>query len=166
MFSQYEGVSVRYASKPGELEGADMIILPGTKSTLGDMRWLRESGMEAMIKKLNFGGVPVFGVCGGYQMLGRRISDPENTEGGGEAAGMGLLDCETVFRSEKTRTRISGKIQSIGGFFSFLSDRDFRAMKFTWVKRASAEMCCLSLTMAGRTAHGKEMSAAAMFMEF
>ena len=58
-------------------------------------------------------------------MLGRRISDPENTEGGGEAAGMGLLDCETVFRSEKTRTRISGKIQSIGGFFSFLSDRDF-----------------------------------------
>lgn len=77
MFSQYEGVSVRYASKPGELEGADMIILPGTKSTLGDMKWLRESGMEAMIKKLNFGGVPVFGVCGGYQMLGRRISDPE-----------------------------------------------------------------------------------------
>ena len=125
VFSQYEGVSVRYASKPGELEGADMMILPGTKSTLGDMRWLRESGMEAMIKKLNFGGVPVFGVCGGYQMLGRRISDPENTEGGGEAAGMGLLDCETVFRSEKTRTRISGKIQSIGGFFSFLSDRNF-----------------------------------------
>ena len=125
VFSQYEGVSVRYASKPGELEGADMMILPGTKSTLGDMKWLRESGMEAMIKKLNFGGVPVFGVCGGYQMLGRRISDPENTEGGGEAAGMGLLDCETVFRSEKTRTRISGKIQSIGGFFSFLSDRDF-----------------------------------------
>jgi len=125
VFSQYEGVSVRYASKPGELEGADMMILPGTKSTLGDMKWLRESGMEAMIKKLNFGGVPVFGVCGGYQMLGRRISDPENTEGGGEAAGMGLLECETEFRSEKTRTRISGKIQSIGGFFSFLSDRDF-----------------------------------------
>lgn len=108
--AQYEGVSVRYAERPSELREPDMIIIPGTKNTISDMKWLRESGFEALIKKRSAAGTPVFGICGGYQLLGKRISDPENTEGGGEIRGMELLDTETVFRTEKTRTRITGVI--------------------------------------------------------
>ncbi|MGN0692491.1 MAG: cobyric acid synthase [Oscillospiraceae bacterium] len=108
--AQYEGVSVRYAERPSELREPDMIVIPGTKNTISDMKWLRESGFEALIKKRSAAGTPVFGICGGYQMLGKKISDPENTEGGGEIRGMELFDTETVFRTEKTRTRITGVI--------------------------------------------------------
>lgn len=75
-----------------------LIILPGTKSTLADLRWLRESGMEAQILKAHAAGTPVFGICGGYQMMGRTVSDPDNTEGGGSLRGMSLLPIDTVFR--------------------------------------------------------------------
>ena len=68
--SRVSGVSVAYADKPAQLAGADLIILPGTKSTLADLRWLRESGMEAQILKAHAAGTPVFGICGGYQMMG------------------------------------------------------------------------------------------------
>ena len=125
VFSQYDGVSVTYASKPSEVLGADMIIIPGTKSTISDMKWLRESGMETAIIRMSEKGIPVFGICGGYQMLGEMISDPENTEGGGEIRGMGLLPCVTVFRSEKTRTQISGKTENLTGPLSSLSGKAF-----------------------------------------
>lgn len=125
VFTQYEGVSVRYVSKPEQLANPDLIIIPGTKSTISDMRWLRETGFEVAIEKCASNGVPVFGVCGGYQMLGRRISDPDMTEGGGEIRGMELLDTETVFHSEKTRTRVSGKIIADNGFFAVLNGARF-----------------------------------------
>ena len=97
VFSQYDGVSVRYVTKPQELPDADMIIVPGTKSTISDMKWLRESGIEAMVKKCVSNGVPVFGICGGYQMLGETITDSVGAEGGGSISGMGLLKLKTDF---------------------------------------------------------------------
>ncbi len=117
VFRQYKGVSVRYAEKPEELEDPDMIIIPGSKSVISDMKWLRESGIEALIKRKAFGGTPIFGICGGYQMLGKTISDPENTENGGEICGMGLLDMKTIFNAKKTRTRVSGIITAKCGDF-------------------------------------------------
>ncbi|MGN0639000.1 MAG: cobyric acid synthase [Huintestinicola sp.] len=125
VFSQYDGVSVTYASKPSEIYGADMIIIPGTKSTISDMKWLRESGIEAAVLRMAEKGVPIFGICGGYQMLGEMISDPENTEGGGEIRGMGLLPCVTVFRSEKTRTQITGRMEALTGPLAALSGKGF-----------------------------------------
>ncbi|MBQ5331912.1 MAG: cobyric acid synthase [Oscillospiraceae bacterium] len=125
VFSQYDGVSVTYASKPEELLRGDMIIIPGTKSTVSDMKWLRESGIEAAVIRMAGKGIPVLGICGGYQMLGESICDPENTEGGGEIRGMSLLPCSTVFRTEKVRTRINGITESIGGIFSSLSGKAF-----------------------------------------
>ncbi|MGM9613670.1 MAG: cobyric acid synthase [Butyricicoccus sp.] len=104
------GVGLRYADKPEQLEGADLILLPGTKSTMSDLRWLRESGLEAQILKQHAAGTPVFGVCGGYQMMGMSISDPENSEGGGSIRGMGLLPTETVFRAEKTTVQAHGTL--------------------------------------------------------
>ena len=103
--ARHPALGVRYIGRPDQLAGADLIILPGTKATMEDLRWLRQNGLESEIKKCSAGGVPVLGVCGGYQMLGRTLSDPEGVEGGGELAGLGLLPCGTVFVPEKTRTR-------------------------------------------------------------
>ena len=120
VFEQDPNVSVRYVSSASELENADMIILPGSKNTIGDLKWMRQNGIEAMVKKMSE-KVPVFGICGGFQMLGTSISDPENIEEGGEIKGLGLLNIQTVLKSEKTRTQKTGKIDPIGGFFKVLS---------------------------------------------
>lgn len=122
--SRIPGVVVRYVDKPAHLEGADLILLPGTKSTLADLKWLRESGMEAQILKLNAKGTVVFGVCGGYQMMGQTVKDPEYTEGGGEMRGMGLLPTDTVFRSVKTTVQVTGRIGRVSGQLSVLSGTD------------------------------------------
>ena len=105
-----QGVSLRYVKNPSELGNPDMIILPGTKNTMADLRWLRNNGLEERIIRLSKDGVSVMGVCGGYQMLGSVLSDPEGVEDGGEMAGMGLLPGQTIFREEKTRTRICGAV--------------------------------------------------------
>ena len=89
---QVEGVSVRYVSRRGELGTPDMILLAGTKSTMADLRWLRQSGLEAELLKCHEKGVFLMGICGGFQMLGKRLCDPEQVEDGGELRGMGLLD--------------------------------------------------------------------------
>ncbi|MBQ6170059.1 MAG: cobyric acid synthase [Ruminococcus sp.] len=125
VFAQYDGVKVRYVSRYEELETPDMVIIPGTKSTIADMKWLRESGFEIAVGRLAARGVPVFGICGGYQMLGESISDSLGSEGGGSIKGMGLLRCSTVFGAEKTQVRTNGKFLGIGGFFSCLSGTEF-----------------------------------------
>ena len=125
VFRQFKDVSVRYVSKVSELKKPDLIIIPGTKNTISDMKWLRESGLETSIKKLVSENIPAFGICGGYQIMGKKIEDPDCTENGGSIAGMGLLDIETVFRNEKTRTRVSGKFKNISGIFSVLSGKQF-----------------------------------------
>lgn len=66
----------------------DLIVIPGTKSTIADLKWMRSSGIEAVIKKLSSSGTPVIGICGGYQMLGEKITDHEGAEGGGSIRGM------------------------------------------------------------------------------
>lgn len=101
-------VSLRYVSSPGELGKPDLIILPGTKSTMDDLRWLRNSGLEAQILRHAENGGAIVGICGGYQMLGERISDPDGVESGGDMSGLGLLPIETVFYGEKTRTSVTG----------------------------------------------------------
>ncbi len=125
VFLQYRGVGVYYAEKPQELSQADMIIISGTKSTVSDMKYLRESGFEDAIKKYASENIPVFGICGGYQILGRKISDPYNMECGGIIDGMNLLDCETVFSHEKKTVRTKGFFGNISGYFSFLSGKSF-----------------------------------------
>ena len=108
------GVGVRYVSSARQLGNPDLIILPGTKSTIADLLWLRQCGLEAAIKKRAANGTPICGICGGYQMLGRRITDSCGAEGGGSVDGMGLLPMETDFAAEKHRTRVSGKVMAGG----------------------------------------------------
>ena len=122
-FERYANVSVRYVSSPKELGDPDLIVLPGTKSTIEDLRWLRQNGLEAAIKQAASRGTPVAGICGGYQMLGRRISDPEGAEAapGTELSGLGLLDMETVFRGDKVQTQTQGRFGEIEGLLSSLT---------------------------------------------
>jgi len=124
VFEQIDGVSIRYVTKPDELEGADMVILPGSKNTIGDLKWMRENGIESMVKKMSE-NVPVFGICGGYQMLGNTISDPNSIECGGSINGLGLLDIDTLLQKEKTRTQKRGCINSLDGIFSSLSGLEY-----------------------------------------
>ena len=126
-FERYENVSLRYVGKTEDLKDPDLIILPGTKSTIADLLWLRQSGLEASILKAASAGVPVFGVCGGFQMLGRRIADPNGVEAAGvtEIAGMGLLDTETVFYGEKVQTQTKGVLSGISGIFRGLNGLEY-----------------------------------------
>ena len=120
-FESIPGVSLRYVKHPRDLHSPDMIILPGTKNTMGDLIWMRESGMEAAVLKEASRGKLIFGVCGGYQMLGETLSDPHGVENGGSMKGMGLLPMETVFDEKKTRTRVQGHFEELSGVFAPLS---------------------------------------------
>ena len=120
------GLGLRYVSRPDQLAGADLILLPGSKSTIADLKWLRESGLEAAILKAHAAGTPVFGVCGGYQMMGETIADPEGSEGGGSIRGMGLLPAETVFRAQKTTAQAAGELLAVEGDLAALTGHKTR----------------------------------------
>ncbi|HTX69778.1 MAG TPA: cobyric acid synthase [Thermoleophilia bacterium] len=108
-------VGVRYATAPPDLEGAAAIVLPGSKSTIADLDWLVRTGLAAAVRAAAAAGTPVVGVCGGYQMLGRRILDPEHVESSRHAVdGLGLLDAETTFTAEKRTVRAEGAVASPG----------------------------------------------------
>ncbi|MFA9465100.1 MAG: cobyric acid synthase [Velocimicrobium sp.] len=122
VFEQMEEVSVRYVDSVGELKRADLIILPGSKNTIGDLKWMRQNGIEAAIKKMQV-QVPIFGICGGYQMLGEVIEDPLGIEEKGSIRGMELLPIRTVMEESKTTTQISGTIEVTEGIFSVLKNQ-------------------------------------------
>lgn len=124
MFEQIEGVTVRYVSEPSKLHAPDLILLPGSKNTIGDLKWMRQSGMEAAVIKCSE-SIPVFGICGGYQMLGTAIEDAAGSEGGGSIRGMGLLPLRTEMKEQKTRKQIQGILGEIKGIFSKLTDKEF-----------------------------------------
>ncbi len=120
-----DGVSVRYVDSTRAFGSPDLVILPGTKNTMADLLWLRQSGLEAKVLRFADTGGAVFGICGGYQMLGRTLSDPHGVEHGGSLRGMGLLPVDTVFTEQKTRTRVNGRFQTLPGAFSTLSGAAF-----------------------------------------
>ena len=167
-FEAIPGVGIRYITRPAELEDIDFLILPGSKNTIGDLRWLRGSGLADAIRKMAGAsddgdggdcgdcsagegvrdgeivpdsiasagdekdggrslahaehgsarhasiGIPVMGICGGYQMLGEWIHDPDGVEEGGSIEGLGLLRGETVLRKEKHRQQVTGMV-NLGG---------------------------------------------------
>ncbi|MDC7294532.1 cobyric acid synthase [Butyrivibrio sp. DSM 10294] len=121
IFENIPGVSLFYATSPEELEDIDIVILPGTKNTLGDLTWLYKEGFAAKIGELAGNGGLVIGICGGFQMLGRCITDPECSETGGEAKGLSLLHVDTVFEKTKNLRQVSGTIGNLTGVYAPLS---------------------------------------------
>jgi adenosylcobyric acid synthase len=103
------GVRLVYAEAPADLAGAALVILPGSKDTIADLRALKARGFAPAIEAHRAGGGAVLGICGGYQMLGRAVADPHHVETGGREAGLGLLPVRTTLTREKTTRRVRAR---------------------------------------------------------
>ena len=121
VFEQFPDVAVRYVSRADEVGSPDLVIIPGSKSTIADLRWLRDTGLEDEIRRCCREDIPVFGICGGYQMLGEEVSDPEGVEGGGSIEGIGLLPVRTVLAGDKRTEQYTGRFGKTEGVFADLS---------------------------------------------
>jgi adenosylcobyric acid synthase len=113
------GVRVRFVRTPRELEGADAIVLPGSKSTAADLQWLRAGGMAEAITAAAGAGRTVIGICGGYQMLGTAVHDPHHVEStAATTEGLGLLPAVTTFARTKTTVRVRARVLDRSGPFA------------------------------------------------
>lgn len=126
VFSCIPEVSLRYVSSVKELGMPDLVIIPGTKSTIEDLLWMRSCGLEAAVKKLAGAEIPVFGICGGYQIMGNTITDKAGAEqkagsSNTQVRGMELLPIDTEFETEKVRTRVAGTFDQVTGILKELS---------------------------------------------
>lgn len=101
-------ISLTYTDKASDIAEADIVILPGTKSTLDDLRWLHQTGLAKAILRTHREGHTIVGICGGYQMLGQTIDDPEGIEGNMKSMpGLGLLPIQTTMAQEKTTRQVT-----------------------------------------------------------
>jgi adenosylcobyric acid synthase len=115
--AQEPDVDLIYSIDPSHIENADMVILPGSKNTVKDLLLLKERGIDKSIRRASDKGIPIMGMCGGYQMLGTRILDPLHVESGhGEVQGLGLLDIETLFEKEKITCQAEAEIVASAEF--------------------------------------------------
>ena len=118
-------VALSYVQEADALVSPDLIILPGSKNTTEDLLWLRKSGMEAAIRKCHDAGIPLVGICGGYQMLGTSIADPYHTESEHDAVeGMGYLPMKTTFAKEKHTRQVTAKCSELPFLAARLSAKD------------------------------------------
>lgn len=122
---EQQGCTVRYVSDPLQLGNPDLLIIPGTKSTIADLVVLRQTGLATSIAEIARSGIAIIGICGGYQMLGEKILDPDRVESGQkEIAGIGLLKITTVFDSQKTTTQVKARLETNKGLFEGLKGLD------------------------------------------
>jgi adenosylcobyric acid synthase len=120
-------VRVDFVQRVEELQRPDFIILPGTKTTVADLHWLREWGLAGRITELVHVGVPLLGICGGYQMLGKMICDPMRVESEEtQVQGLGLVPLQTEFQGEKQTVRVDGKMLANHGLFANARGLDVR----------------------------------------
>ena len=159
---QHPLLSVRYVQSPRQLGAPDVVILPGTKNTIDDLLWLRQCGLEAAVQKLAASGTPVLGVCGGYQMLGETLADPEGTESGRSQTvhGLGLLPIQTVFTDAKHRTQDTATVTApqlagaaLTGYQIHTGRTAVQGVPFCRLADGSAEGCVKD-NVAGTYLHG------------
>lgn len=160
------GVELRWATRPGDLEGADLVVLPGSRATVADLHWARERGLDVALRDRE-PGVHVLGLCGGYQLLGTRVHD-EVESGEGTAEGLGLLPVQTVFGPTKVVRRARGRAIDSGAEVEGYEIRWGRPQRHggqPWLSldgdaqtatpgQACAEEGCLDGTVAGSSLHG------------
>ena len=159
---QHPLLSVRYVQSPRQLGAPDVVILPGTKNTIDDLLWLRQCGLEAAVQKLAAADTPVLGVCGGYQMLGETLADPEGTESGRSQTvrGLGLLPIQTVFTDAKHRTQDTATVTApqlagaaLTGYQIHTGRTAVQGVPFCRLADGSAEGCVKD-NVAGTYLHG------------
>ena len=111
--SKEDDVNLYYVKEGQEIGDADLILLPGSKNTTEDMLYLRDSGMEKALNEAHEKNIPIIGICGGYQMLGEKISDPLHTESDNDSVkGLGFLPMETTFVEKKLTSQVEAKCLS------------------------------------------------------
>ena len=109
-------VRLRYVERADDLGSPDLAVIPGTKTTVADLEWLRASGLADRLVGLSENGVPLLGICGGYQMLGLKIRDPHGSESSRpETDGLGLVPIETTFATTKRTVRVRGELLASRG---------------------------------------------------
>ena len=150
-------------SEADTLGHPDLIVLPGTKNTMEDLLWMRQNGLEAAVLKAAAAQTPILGVCGGYQMLGRTLQDPEGTEGnipGRTLRGLGLLPIDTMFTAAKTRTRVQAVVADgpwagahVDGYEIHMGDTQVQGQPFCRLENGMAEGCRQELVW-GTYLHG------------
>lgn len=112
-------VRLRYVGRGAGLGRPDLIVLPGSKNTLEDLAYLRQSGLAAQMVEQAGAGTPVIGLCGGFQMLGRELHDPLHTESAiPSLGGLGLLDTITTFDPDKITTQVEAEVTGSGFFLN------------------------------------------------
>lgn len=119
-FERVDGIAINYIDNPEDIDNSDMIIIPGSKNTIADLRYIKSKGIDKAIKRAAKTKI-VFGICGGFQMLGNKVIDPYCIEEGGSIEGLGLLNITTTLEKEKIRTTTKGRINNIKGPLSSLS---------------------------------------------
>ncbi|MBM6998636.1 cobyric acid synthase [bacterium] len=120
---RHPAVAVRYVSDPWELARPDLVVVPGTKTTMDDLRWLRATGMAGAVRALARAGTPTLGICGGYQILGQELRDEAGDDGGGVERGLGLLPVRTTFTRAKRTRRVTVRAHVGAGPFACLDGR-------------------------------------------
>ncbi|MBI2854012.1 MAG: cobyric acid synthase [Chloroflexi bacterium] len=119
------GCTLRFESSPSRLGNPDLIIVPGTKTTVADLLHIRQTGMAEAIVRFSRAGTPVLGICGGFQMLCQRISDPDAVEWrGGDVSGLGLLDATVVFGPEKRTSQVKATVAANSGLLAGLKGHE------------------------------------------
>src|SRR5574341_940795 len=122
--AQEPDVDLLYSNNPSDIENADMVIIPGSKNTVKDLLFLKERGLDQSIRRACSKGIRVMGMCGGYQMLGKRILDPLGIESGHAGVdGLGLLDIETLLKKEKITCQAEAEI---------VQSSEFRVQSAEW----------------------------------
>lgn len=158
IFETQEDVSLRYVDYGEAFGDPDIVIIPGTKSTIDDLMFLRENGLENQIRELHKRGKLIIGICGGYQMLGKTLKDPYHVENDlEEVEGIGLLDTETTFELEKTTTQVKAVMsENLHGYLANLNNKEVRGYEIHMGITHGLEECKTLLTVKEKL--GEEVS--------
>jgi adenosylcobyric acid synthase len=141
------GVNVRYIDSPEMLGHPHAVILPGSKSTIADLAWLCRQYLDSAIRQYAQSGGAVVGICGGYQMLGNSISDPDHTESSLDRAdGLGLLPIDTTFLTEKTTHQVEAIVQSPVGWLKEITGEKLSGYEIHMGQTAERESAWLKIT--------------------
>ncbi len=125
--SIYNDVEIQFVSERSQIGNEDLIIIPGSKNTIDDLKWIKKSGIAKEIIKRARTETIIFGICGGFQILGNKVKDPYHIEGDiEELNGLGLLDLETIMENEKTLVQYKGKLVVDNGILKILNNFEIK----------------------------------------
>ncbi len=159
----HSGMDVRFVKNADEIESPKAIIIPGTKSTIPDLQWMREKGFDRKIKSF-YKKVPIIGICGGYQMLGKTLTDEGSGEERRTVDGLGLLDVETRFEGyHKTTRRVEGEVIAKSGLFKDITGTPVSGYEIHMGKTRSGKNACPLFRLTGGRNDGAADRDAAVF---